>query len=161
VRVDVGRGLVTHDEARRLYGVVVTDDLAVDVAATAARRAEIRAGRLARGVRLGEDSRSPSAGNGRERLRIGDVLAVRETAAGAVLGCARCGRAFGLATEDPRGRALMVEAPLSSLSPLNVHGLEAKVVVRMYCCPGCATMFSSDVHLRGEDPARPEFRLSL
>jgi len=55
----------------------------------------------------------------------------------------------------------MVEVPLASLSPLNVHGLESKVVVRTYCCPGCGTMFSSDVHLRGEDPARPEFQLAL
>src|SRR5262245_4022133 len=55
VRVDVRRGLVTPDEARRLYGVVVTDDLVVDAGATAARRAEIRAARLARGVRLGGD----------------------------------------------------------------------------------------------------------
>jgi hypothetical protein len=55
----------------------------------------------------------------------------------------------------------MVEVELSSLSPLNAYGLEAEVVVRQYCCPGCGTMFSSDVHLRGEDPAMPEMRLSL
>ena len=87
------------------------------------------------------------------------MLAVRDTTAGPVLGCARCGRAFGPATEDPRRRSLMVEAPLSSLSPLNTYGLEAEVVVREYCCPGCGTLFSSDVHMRGEDPARPEIHL--
>jgi N-methylhydantoinase B len=158
-RVDVRRGLCTRDEARRLYGVVINDDGTVDVQATAAARSDARAERLARGVRLGADWQPPANG-GRERLRIGEVLVVRDTTAGPVLGCLRCGRAFGPAAEDPRRRALMVEAPLSSLSPLNVHGL-AEVVVRRYCCPGCGTMFSSDVHLRGEDPAMPEMHLRL
>jgi N-methylhydantoinase B len=160
VAVDVRRGLCTRDEARRLYGVVLTGG-AIDAGATAARRDELRAERLARGVRLGEDWAPPANGGGRERFRIGDVLVVRDTAAGPVLGCVRCGRAFGPGTEDPRRRALMVETSLSSLSPLNVHGLEDDVVVRLYCCPGCGTMFSSDVHLRAEDPALPEMHLQL
>ena len=159
VRVDVRRHLCTRDEARRLYGVVLTEEGGADIGATVALRDEVRAARLAHGVRLGEDWRPPADGGGRERLRIGDVLAVRDTTAGPVLGCARCGRAFGPATEDPRRRSLMVEVPLSSLSPLNAYGLEAEVVVREYCCPGCGTLFSSDVHLRGEDPARPEIHL--
>lgn len=160
VRVDVRRGLCTRDEARGLYGVVLTGDLSVDVEQTEKLRGELRVGRLTRGVRLGEDWPAP-AGGGRERLRIGEALAVRDTAVGPVLGCAHCGRAFGPATEDPRRRALMVEVPLSSLSPLNAHGLEAEVVVREYCCPGCGAMFSTDVHLRNEDPAMPEMHLRL
>jgi hypothetical protein len=85
---------------------------------------------------------------------------VSDTTAGAVLGCARCGRPFGPATEDPRRRALMLQVPLASLSPLNVYGLP-EVVVREYCCPGCGVMFSTDVHLATEDPAMPEMHLRL
>jgi hypothetical protein len=93
--------------------------------------------------------------------RIGETLVVRDTTIGAALGCGRCGRVFGPATEDPRRRALMVEVPLSSLTPLNAYGLEAEVVVHEYCCPGCGAMFSTDVHLRSEDPAMPEMHLRL
>jgi N-methylhydantoinase B len=158
VRVDVRRNLCTRDEARRLSGVVLTDGMSVDAGATTALRAELRAGRLARGVRLGDEWPAPPDGNGTERLRISEVLAVRDTTVGPVIGCRCCGLVFGPATEDPRRRALMVEVPLASLSPLNVHGLP-EVVVREYCCPGCGAMFSTDVHLRSEDPAMPEMRL--
>jgi N-methylhydantoinase B len=160
VRVDVRRGLCTRDEARQLYGVVLTEGMAVDAAATAGLRRESRDGRLARGVRLGEDWRAPAQDGGRARLRVGETLVVSETPGGLVLGCARCRRVFGPATEDPRRRALMVQVPLSALSPLNVHGLP-EIVVRQYCCPGCGVMFSTDVHLESEDPAMPEMHLRL
>jgi N-methylhydantoinase B len=160
VRVDVRRGLCTVDEARALYGIVLTERVAVDAPATAALRREVRAGRLARGVRLGEDWRAPDIDGGRARLRVGETLVVSETSSGLVLGCARCRRVFGPATEDPRRRALMVQVPLSALSPLNVHALP-DVVVRQYCCAGCGVMFSTDVHFEREDPAMPEMHLRL
>jgi N-methylhydantoinase B len=160
VRVDVRRGLCTLNEARQLYGVVLTERVAVDAAATAALRREVRAGRLARGVRLGEDWRASDIDGDRARLRVGETLVVSETSSGLVLGCARCHRVFGPATEDPRRRALMVQVPLSALSPLNVHALP-DVVVRQYCCPGCGVMFSTDVHFEREDPAMPEMHLRL
>jgi N-methylhydantoinase B len=160
VRADVRRHLCTAEEARRLYGVALTDRMAVDPGATAALRREHLAARLASGVRLGEDWRAPADGGRRERLRVGRSLVVSDTTAGAVLGCARCGRPFGPATEDPRRRALMLQVPLASLSPLNVYGLP-EVVVREYCCPGCGVMFSTDVHLATEDPAMPEMHLRL
>jgi N-methylhydantoinase B len=161
VAVDVGRSLCTGDEARRLYGVVLGEGRSVDARATEALRDELRAARLARGVRLGEDWTTPAGSDGQDRLRIGPTLVLRDTSLGPVFGCARCGRAFGPASEGPRRRALLVEVPLSALSPLNAWGLEREVVVREYCCPGCGAMFSSDVHLRTEDPASPEIELRL
>jgi len=160
VVVDVRRGLCTRDEARRLYRVVLGDDAMVDAAATAAARGQARADRLARGTRLGDDWRGPGLDGGRDRLRVGETLVVGETPGGLVLGCARCRRAFGPAAEDPRQRALMLQVPLASLSPLNVHALP-DIVVRQYCCPGCGVMFSTDVHYEHEDPATPEMHLRL
>ena len=160
VVIDVRRGLCTRDEARRLYGVVLGDRGLVDVAATDAVRREVRAARLARGTRLGEDWTGPGLDGARERFRVGETLMVSETTGGLVLGCACCRRAFGPATEDPRRRALMLQVPLASLSPLNVHALP-DIVVRQYCCPGCGVMFSTDVHYDHEDPATPEMHLRL
>jgi N-methylhydantoinase B len=160
VVVDVRRGLCTRDEARRLYGVVLGDRGLMDVGATDAVRRELRAARLTRGTRLGEDWRGPGLDGARERFRVGETLMVSETTGGLLLGCARCRRVFGPATEDPRRRALMVQVPLASLSPLNVHALP-DIVVRRYCCPGCGVMFSTDVHYEHEDPATPEMHLRL
>ena len=42
VRADVVDGYVTQEAAARDYGVVLTDDLAIDEARTKARRAEMR-----------------------------------------------------------------------------------------------------------------------
>ena len=44
--VDVGTGYVSVEEARRTYGVVLTNDGEVDRAATETRRAEVREERL-------------------------------------------------------------------------------------------------------------------
>jgi len=49
---------------------------------------------------------------------------------------------------------------MSALSPLNVYARNEELVVREYCCPGCATVFSTDVQLRSDDPRMPEMLLS-
>jgi hypothetical protein len=35
------------------------------------------------------------------------------------------------------------------------------VVLHQYCCAGCGTLFSTDLHRSGEDPLMPEMRLAL
>jgi len=159
---DLRRGLVTMAEAQRNYAVVLGRSGAVDVAATAALRAERRCERLARGERLGPDWTEAADFAGRSpRLEIGEVLEVRDTAAGPVLGCRACERPFGPAAEDPRARALLVEQKLSDLSPINRYGLEDDIVVRCYCCPGCGAQFSTDIQFRSEDPRLPDMHLAL
>jgi N-methylhydantoinase B len=159
---DVRRGLVTVEEAARNYAVVLVGAGTVATGPTAALRAERRRERLARGRRLGPDWTGGADFGGRSaRLQIGEVLEVRDTAAGPVLGCRGCQRPFGPAAEDPRARALLVEHALSALSPLNRYGLEDEVVVRAYCCPGCGAQFSTDVQFRAEDPRLPDMHLAL
>jgi N-methylhydantoinase B/oxoprolinase/acetone carboxylase alpha subunit len=156
---DVRLSLCTAQEAARLYGVKLDDAGAADAKATVGMRAQIREDRLRRGRRLGEAWRPGLAFDGHQLFRYGEILAVRKTKAGAVMGCMRCGNVLCAATEDPRQRALMVEEPLSAFSPLNRYGREDLVVVRHYCCPGCATVFSTDVQLKSDDPCSPEMEL--
>jgi hypothetical protein len=117
------------------------------------------ADRFERGVRLG-----PSYTNkplrGAERFRYGETLAVRDSTEGPIISCTDCEHVLGPAADDPRARALMLEEPLSAFSPLNGYQ-PADVVVRVYCCPGCATTFSCDVQLRSEDPRSPEMHLHV
>jgi N-methylhydantoinase B len=159
---DVRRGLVTRSEADRNYAVTLAGTGAADLGATAALRAERRRGRLARGRRLGPDWDGADAFAGRPaRLRIGEVLEVREGTTGLLLGCGRCERLFGPAGEDPRARAVLLEYQLSDLSPVNRYGLESEIVVRAYCCPACGAQFSTDVQFKDEDPRMPEMHLAF
>lgn len=68
VVADVENGICTPRSAERVYGVVVGPDGATDVAATDARRSEIRRERLARGLPADEHRR-----RGRERLLAREV----------------------------------------------------------------------------------------
>lgn len=159
VRLDVVRGLCTAAEGERLYAVKFTADGMVDEQQTTALRAQRRQRRMTHGRRLGEAWQPEVAFEGEQLFRYGEILAVRETKAGPAIGCLRCGCALCAATEDPRQRALMVEEEMSALSPLNRYGREDLFVVREYCCPGCACVFSTDLQLKSDDPLAPEMLL--
>lgn len=156
---DVRLALMTVEEAGRQYGVAIGASGAVDEAKTTKLRVERRAERLKRGKRLGDDWKPGLRFEGNQLFRYGENLAVRETEAGAAIGCLRCGHVLCAAHEDPRQRALMVEEELSELSPRNARGKEKEIVVRKFCCAGCATVFSVDVQLRTDDPRAPEMLL--
>lgn len=159
VRLDVLRGLCTAAEGERLYGVKLDGDN-VDQLQTNALRTKRREARKVQGRRMGDAWRPDAAFEGEQLFRYGEILAVRRTKIGPAIGCIRCGSMLCAATEDPRQRALMVEQELSALSPLNRYGREDEVVIRHYCCPGCARVFSTDVQLKSDDPRMPEMVLS-
>jgi N-methylhydantoinase B len=157
---DVRRGLCTTGEAIRLYGVTLTDDGAVDAAATEAARATAVESRRERG----HATTTANAGldfGGPERFRVGEILAVRESASGPVLGCRVCDHPFGPAAEDPRAHALVIEREIEELSPVNAYRAESDVVLREFACPNCASLFSADLQLRTDDPRMPEMHLKL
>jgi N-methylhydantoinase B len=158
---DVRIGLCTIEETKRLYGVVCDSDGMVDIGGTRQARADIRADRLRHGIRLGEDWTARRIQNSAELMRVGAALSVFRTDDGYAIGCRCCEFVFGPAAEDPRARALMVEQEITAFSPLNRHGLESEIVVRIYCCPACGTSFSSDVQFRCDDPRTPEMHLKL
>jgi N-methylhydantoinase B len=159
VKRDVGLGLCTTDEASRLYQVLFDSKSGVDGDRTAAARSDKRKWRHQIGRRLGADWKPGLKFEGPQRFRYGECLAVRDTKAGPAIGCIRCGHTLCGADEDPRSRSLMVEENMSALSPLNKYGREKEIVIREYCCPGCATVFSTDVQFRADDPATPEMLL--
>jgi N-methylhydantoinase B len=156
---DVQVALCTPDEALNLYGVVLSADGSVDAPQTQLRRTERHTMRLRTGKLLGPAWNPGTTFDGQQYFRYGESLAVRRTGAGPAIGCIKCNTALCAATEDPRSRALMVEERLTALSPLNIHGNNDAVVVREYCCPTCATIFSTDVRLRSDDPCAPEMLL--
>jgi acetone carboxylase gamma subunit len=107
----------------------------------------------------GSDWRPGLLFEGHQRFRYGECLAVRDTKMGAAIGCTRCGHVLCAAEEDPRSRSLLIEEEMSSLSPLNKYAGQEDIVIREYCCPGCVTIFSTDVQFRADDPAAPEMLL--
>lgn len=157
--LDLENGVCTSEEINRLYGVVVDRDGNVDHEATRMRRAELIAARKKNGVRLDSDWRPGAKLVGNKIFRYGEALAVEKVDSTAVIGCVHCNFVLGPACEDPRQRSLMIESPITEFSPLNSYGRVNDVVVRQYCCPGCAAMFSSDVQLREDDPQTPEMHL--
>ena len=94
-------------------------------------------------------------------FRVGNILAVRKAAGGPVLGCRDCGHGFGPPGDDPRQYAVVVETPIAELSPINAYADGSGVVLHQYCCAGCGTLFSTDLHRSGEDPLMPEMHLAL
>jgi len=157
---DVRRGLSTRHEGENLYGVALTPDGQVDSAATAQARATILEDRHKRGT-APETEQSDLAFDGPERFRVGETLAVRDGPDGPVLGCRACNHAFGPAGEDPRARALIIEREIEDLSPVNAYRAESDVILREFACPSCATLFSTDLQLRSDDPRMPEMHLKL
>ena len=145
---DVEQGLVSAEIARSVYGVVLADG-AVDAAATATARDEVRATRL-------RDGRAPGAAGvpveGGEVLhRVADTVeAVRLESGEDVLRCTECRHRFGAYGEDHKRASSMRELPITATSELNALGRVDAFVLREFCCPGCGTAVAVDVQLREE-----------
>jgi N-methylhydantoinase B len=150
---DVCIGLCTVDEADRLYGVVCNAYGVIDFNETLEARQRIRASRFERGILLGERWKANFNGKAAKVAPFGAGLSIIEAEDGdPVIVCRSCDTAIGPMEEGSRARALMVEYDIAELSPLNVHGLQSEVVVRLYCCPACGNSFASDVQFRCDDP---------
>lgn len=138
VLADVLDGLVSPESAREHYGVVVTDgDL--DAAATATRRAEVRAERLG-----APPAREAPAGARAEGEPLGPYLS--RDGAGR-LHC-RCGEDLGAVTDDWKRRAARrIVGPEAHGRRIRLH---PELELREYSCPGCATLLECEVGRIGE-----------
>ncbi|HEX5192241.1 MAG TPA: hydantoinase B/oxoprolinase family protein [Solirubrobacteraceae bacterium] len=129
-------GAVSDDVARQIYGVVVGSD-GIDVAATEARREEIRAARRAaatppatgtddgRGMAIGAD-------------QWGESLRFERGADGAAVAhCAHCGHRLGAVTGDWRSLTATIALDAEDLGPL--VQLPEQLTARQYVCPECVT----------------------
>jgi N-methylhydantoinase B len=136
VLADVQAGLVSVEQARDTYGVVLAEHQgAVDAAATERQRLELRTGRL------GHLPSQPLDGRG--------VLPpVRYDAAGGAARCGACARALGPVEEDWKRHVVEQVQPVAALGALMTSTL---FVLRSYSCPDCGALLDAEM-TRPEDP---------
>ncbi len=139
VERDVEEGRVSEEAARRHYGVVPGD-----AAATEYERDRIREERLGRPV----------------ARRAGPGVGVESSSGG--WACAGCGERLGAVTES-----FKLETVRRELSPPSVDAKlypdpaefgDAEIVLRQYCCPGCAALLAQEFCRTGDEPW-PDARL--
>ncbi|MEK7879958.1 MAG: acetone carboxylase subunit gamma, partial [candidate division NC10 bacterium] len=154
---DARTGVTSVEIARRVYGVVVDEkSFTLDVAATDARRREIREQRLKEGKRL--TAGSPRAGQDRlwkRLLRIHEYLEIARDGGETMIRCIRCGYLFCSPDENYKKHVVRrtVELDRLALRPLP-SGDPYMGRYHEYICPGCATLLQVDVYcpaLGGEE----------
>ncbi|OGA85829.1 MAG: hypothetical protein A3G27_14345 [Betaproteobacteria bacterium RIFCSPLOWO2_12_FULL_66_14] len=176
VRRDLETRLVSAGVARDIYGVALVADSdgapAIDAAATEMLRKQIRERRLAEsrpvpagavgatGSEMRRRRRSPPAAGtghpGREDKR--DIGVALSLLGNARYVCQKCARTICNADQDPKSGALMREVRMDTYSRWNRYGLMDGVVVREFCCPGCAHLLAVEVRKKG-DPVLYDTRL--
>ncbi|MFI9388451.1 hydantoinase B/oxoprolinase family protein [Kutzneria sp. NPDC052558] len=141
VAVDVSQGRVTVDGALEGYGVVLVDG-SVDAAATARRRDAERTRRRDRSHSVEEPAHVVDVAEGR---RLDDNLVEVDAA----VACRHCGRALGDARHGNVLRLARFEGPSSAAGRQVTSDpelyVDAEIVFRQLCCPGCWTAVYSGI----------------
>ena len=156
---DMRIGLCSAGAAERLYGIRLKADGAADRDATAAERQRRRAQRIARGVRYAVAPAPRKAAGAATLFRLGEALSVRSLDGAPTVVCDSCDSVLGPATGNPRHYGLMIEEPISAMAAVNAEVPEPPVVVREYCCPGCGTLYATDVQRPHEDPWQADMNI--
>ena len=148
---DLESGLVSEGVARDVYGVAI-DAAAIDTAATDALRKAIRERRLAEGKPVAAEPAAAKVppGVSPAHARIGEALELVTANGKAHYACQQCGRQICGADQDPKSGALAREVKMETLSPWNRYGLVNDIVVREFCCPGCAHLLAVEVRKKGD-----------
>jgi N-methylhydantoinase B len=154
---DVGRGVVSPQAARLIYGVASRADGTVDPGETEALRSELRKTRIAQ-------SRSPRAGNavlrfsGRGTARFGAALDL-DLDNGAIR-CAYCSSALGRPGDDLLPGLREWEAPLTAAGPVRGEDYDrGRFRLRHVLCPNCGSAL--DVHLAFDGAPWPSTDVSI
>jgi N-methylhydantoinase B len=149
VEADLVEGRLRANEALEIYGVV-----AGDVAATTARRAEIRAQRLT-------DSRAPrvpasgSVAGDQRTIRVLESVALATVDGVASFACAACGHALGDAAHTYRLGCRELDIDMTDISELYtspVRETGEQLVFRRYLCPGCGLTLDGSVCRPDDEP---------
>ena len=164
VALDVDRSLVSAGWAARVYGVLLDGEGRVDPEATAARREEIRAERLAAAAAQG----TPGAGApapapwdpAADGIRLNESL-FYDVRDGETVRC-RCGHRLGPAGVHYKHLAAMAVLPVQRIGPdVNPHRWNGdRFELREFYCPGCATLLELEI-ARPEDPLLADVELDL
>jgi len=142
VALDLRDGYVTAEHATATYGVVLTDDGAVDVA----RTAEVR--RAMRHARIGAD---PEREQGAPATSGVSVVLDRADDA---WGCAYCGASLGSATENWRTQAVTRELPIAErFAELSMYVRERtqgpRIMLAEHHCAACAGLLGVETYPEG------------
>lgn len=144
---DLLEGKVTPTAGASVYGVVTGPDGVLDEAATVERRQEHRDRRRARSEvtgRVPDAHVDPTAGR-----RLDDNLVAVGTSDREVVACVHCGQVLTESAEGDRLALARYEGPSTEAGPQVVSApevyVDAEVVFRQYCCPGCYTALYSAV----------------
>jgi N-methylhydantoinase B len=145
---DVEEGMVSVEEAERLYGVVLAGGKN-DPENTDNWRASIRA------ARLGWDVAPPSSPLAEDdppgAIRINDYIRIQNRR----IVCRRCGRDHCADTENYKSALVTRAIPVTALSPVNrdpAEYIDEPVEFRQFMCPGCGTQVETEVALVREPP---------
>lgn len=148
VRRDVLNGVVSREWARKRYGVVLTDDLDLDEAATERERARQVRERLS-GDAAPTPETAAAAWNGAQRL--GEYLERVGTNGTSVVRCRRCGHVLARNGDDPRAQALRRVLPLAEAGPwlsLKWRGHSRRFDLVESICPSCGVLFDVEERLK-------------
>lgn len=148
VAQDLTAGVISVGAARSIYGVVIDDDGHVDRAASAARRAEVRAERIGweAAQRL---ATKPNLSKATHIAPMGENTELVLTPSGAFLKCS-CGQAIAPSRENWKLYAAHSEVPAESLGP-NIR-LHALLRAHLYACPGCGRLLGVEVRRENAAP---------
>ncbi len=146
---DFGRGWVSRRIAERIYGVILSGDgKAVDMAATEARRQQIRDLRRRESERAADqdgDVLSPEPNRWRRLLKFHAALEIATDGKQKAIRCQRCGHLFCDAADNYKRYALHRVTPLSEIMPPLPSGDPYIGEYHFYFCPGCATQLQVDM----------------
>jgi N-methylhydantoinase B len=149
---DVAERHVSPAAALETYGVVLADSGA-DRAATAERRADLRAARLAAADRPGEPASGLSQNGSAAVVQVGDALVVRGEGEAAVWECGACDHPFAPIQANYKDHAAVLHRELSSFDPSlypSPPDLGGGFEIRHYLCPSCATILGTEFCRKGE-----------
>ena len=144
---DVALGYTSSDAATSIYGVAVTPDGEVDIAATAVLRDKLRGARTSwRASGVNDDSRvTPATGEAPRRIHA--YIASVDQEGERVLACDRCGHRYCGYSGDYKAAALMDEGPVTTLPSAvdPAYFVDEPIVLRRFCCPSCLVQVCAEV----------------
>ena len=157
VRADVAENrAVSRAAAREIYGVVLSEDGALDAKATRALRAERRATR-----RRADDAVKRL--QGKEVARISDNLTLRSESDALHTCCAKCGADLGSIRANYKDACVVEEHEIGASNP-NIGDwrryIDDRPLFRQFFCPGCGALIENEI-ARESDPVLRDIELHL
>ena len=142
INEDLEHYAITPEAAGSIYGVVVGADGKLDEAASIARRAELRAARVARGGRKTATLEGPVLCEASVNLNA------RQHSDGAHWACAKCACDLGHVSHNYKDGCLREDHPVADSNPLigdPSRFIDDDVCFRQFFCPGCGAQIDNEI----------------